>query len=91
MARYSRLDIGDEVYRPLPTSRTTSIRLANPVGNSREASELTLGFNWYLNRWVRVQFNWEHAWFRQPVQLGPGPQGLLDHQDTLLTRLQVIF
>ena len=91
VARYSRLDIGDEVYQPLPISRTRSIRLANPVGNSREASELTLGFNWYLNRWVRVQFNYEHAWFDTPVRLGPTPRGLLDHQDSLLTRLQVIF
>jgi hypothetical protein len=38
-----------------------------------------------------MQFNWEHAWFDTPVRLGPGPQGLLNHQDSLLTRFQVIF
>jgi hypothetical protein len=38
-----------------------------------------------------MQFNWEHAWFDDPVRLGPGPQGLLKHQDSLLTRFQVIF
>ena len=91
VARYSRLELGEEVFQALPTSRTTSIRLANPVGNTRGASELTLGFNWYLNNWVRMQFNYEHAWFDDSVRLGPTPRGLLDHQDSLLTRLQVIF
>jgi phosphate-selective porin OprO/OprP len=52
---------------------------------------MTLGYNWYLNKWVRVQFNWEHAWFDQKVRLGPGPRGLLNHQDTLMTRLQFVF
>ncbi|HMF12474.1 MAG TPA: hypothetical protein VKE94_09220, partial [Gemmataceae bacterium] len=73
------------------TGPTTFVALANPIGNSDRATELTLGFNWYLNAWVRMQFNWEHAWFAQPVRLGPGPDGLLRHQDSLLTRFQVIF
>jgi phosphate-selective porin OprO/OprP len=91
VARFSKLDLGAEVFQPLTTGRTTTISLANPNGNSRVASEITLGFNWYLNRWVRVQFNYEHSWFADPVRLGPTPRGLVDHQDALLTRLQVIF
>ena len=66
-------------------------RLADPAANSNGATELTVGFNWYLNKWVRTQVNWEHAWFDQPVRLGPGVVGLLGHQDTILTRFQVIF
>ena len=78
--------------RPEDTSQTfTSVQLADPTRYALEATETTLGFNWYLNRWVRMQFNWEHAWFDRPVQLGPAPGGLLRHQDSLLTRLQVIF
>jgi Domain of Unknown Function (DUF1080) len=46
-------------------------RLADPTKFSNSASELTVGFNWYLNSLVRMQFNWEHAWFGQPVLLGP--------------------
>lgn len=91
VARVSHLRVGDEVFEPIPTGRTKFVTLANPVGNSDRALELTLGFNWYLNEWVRMQFNWEHAWFAEPVRLAPGPTGLLRHQDTLLTRFQIIF
>jgi phosphate-selective porin OprO and OprP len=91
VARVSRLDLGAEVFEPLPTGRRTFIQLADPTRFSRGATELTLGYNWYLNKFVRMQFNGEHAWFDDPVRLGPGPDGLLRHQDSLLTRLQVIF
>jgi phosphate-selective porin OprO/OprP len=91
VARVSRLVMGDDVFKAFPTGPASTIRLANPVGNSPGATELTIGFNWYLNAWVRTQFNWEHAWFDDPVRLGPGPQGLLGHQDSLLMRFQVIF
>ena len=91
VARWSRLKLGDEVFAPLRASRTSTVRLADPKLYSSAATELTVGFNWYLNKWVRMQFNWEHAWFDDSVRLAPGPAGLLNHQDTLLTRLQVIF
>jgi phosphate-selective porin len=83
--RTSRLDLSPIVFAP------GAVRLADPATNSDGATEFTFGFNWYLNAWVRMQFNWERAWFEQPVRLGPGPAGLLGHQDTLLTRFQVIF
>jgi phosphate-selective porin OprO/OprP len=91
VARMSRLVMGDEVFKAFPAGGGTAVRLANPVGNSPGATEMTLGFNWYLNAWVRAQFNWEHAWFDDPVRLAPGPQGLLSHQDSLIMRFQVIF
>jgi hypothetical protein len=83
--RLSRLRLGDDVFAP------GAARLADPSRFSNGASELTAGFNWYLNRWVRTQFNWEHAWFDEPVQLGTGPQGRLNGQDTLMARFQIIF
>lgn len=85
VTRVSRLELGDVVFAPPPA------RLADPTRSARGATELTLGFNWYLNAWVRTQFNWEHAWFDDPVRLGAGPGGLLNHQDTLMTRFQIIF
>ena len=85
VGRVSRLRIGDAVFAPGPA------QLANPALYSPGATELTLGFNWYFNKWVRMQFNWEHDWFDDPVQLGPGSAGRLRHQDSLLTRFQVIF
>jgi phosphate-selective porin OprO/OprP len=91
VGRVSRLVMGDDVFRVFPTGPRTTIQLADPTRFSPGATEMTLGFNWYLNAWVRMQFNWEHAWFDDPVRLGPGPQGLLKQQDSLLTRFQVIF
>jgi phosphate-selective porin OprO/OprP len=66
-------------------------RLLDPARSATRATELTAGFNWYLNAWVRMQCNWEHAWFNGPVRLGTGPAGRKDHSDALLTRFQVIF
>jgi phosphate-selective porin OprO and OprP len=83
--RVSRLEVGYQAFVPLAT------QLANPALWSRGATEMTSGFNWYFNRFVRVQFNWEHAWFDQPVELGTGPSGKTQHQDTLATRFQIIF
>jgi hypothetical protein len=85
------MDLGGEVFTPFPTSRTTFVQVANPVGNSREATEFTVGFNWYLNAWVRVQCNYEHDWFGQPVLLGGGPANLTRDADALTTRFQIIF
>jgi phosphate-selective porin OprO and OprP len=85
VARVSRLTVGDTAFAP------GANQLANPAVSSPGATELTFGFNWYLNKWVRTQFNWEHAWFDRPVLLGPAPPGLLRTQNTLMARLQVIF
>jgi phosphate-selective porin OprO and OprP len=83
--RVSRLRLGEDVFAP------GDARLADPSRVSNGASELTFGFNWYLNRWVRTQFNWEHAWFDDPVRLSSGPQGRLKGQDTLMGRFQIVF
>jgi phosphate-selective porin OprO/OprP len=85
VARVSRLAVGDVVFAP------GAARLADPLAVSNTAIEMTLGFNWYLNKWVRMQLNYEHAWFGRPVRLGPGPQGLFTDHDSLQTRLQFIF
>jgi phosphate-selective porin OprO and OprP len=85
LARVSRLTVGDEVFA------TGLAQLADPTQSSDGATELTVGFNWYLNPWVRTQFNWEHTWIDELVRLGPGAGGLLGHQDTLMARFQIIF
>lgn len=87
VARASHLRVDDRIFEP------GKVQLANPDNFSSRATEMTLGFNWYLNDWVRVQFNWERSWFGQRVNLGPtgGPKALINTQDAFLTRLQVIF
>jgi phosphate-selective porin OprO/OprP len=64
-------------------------RLLDPARPATRATELTAGFNWYWNAWVRMQFNWEHARFNAPVRLGPAARR--DHSNALMARFQVIF
>ncbi len=82
VSRVSRIEASDRIF---------ANRLADPTTVSNGATEMTLGYNWYLNKWTRIQFNWEHVWFDRKVKLGNGPNGLLNSQDTLLTRLQFVF
>jgi len=79
--RISRLDVDPDVY---------AANLAKQGQSSLEATESTVGVNWYLNKWVRGQFNWEHAWFSNPVQIGNEPFPLTT-EDALYTRFQIIF
>jgi phosphate-selective porin OprO and OprP len=64
-------------------------RLLDAARPATRATEVTAGFNWYLNAWVRMQVNWEHAWFNAPVRLGPTARR--DHTNALMARFQVIF
>ena len=85
LVRVSHLQVAPSIFEPGAASQ-----LASPNGNSDAATELTVGFNWYLNSLVRMQFNWEHAWFQQPLLLGP-PSTYFRQTDAVLTRLQLIF
>ena len=81
IARLSKLDVDPEVF---------AAKLATPGVSSLGATEITCGFNWYLTRWIRTQFNWEHAWFSNPVQIG-NEHFPLTTEDALYTRFQLIF
>ena len=85
MCRVSRLDVDSRVFSPGLGN------LADPTKYSSGATESTFGFNWYWNKWARSQFNWEHAWFDDPVRLGVASNRFLKSQDTLLARFQFIF
>ncbi len=85
VGRVSWLQASDAVFTPGKT------QLADPAVSANGATEMTLGYNWYMNKWVRFQFNWEHAWFDRKVKLGTVPNGLLWSQDTIMTRLQFVF
>ncbi len=92
VGRVSRLELGSQVFTPFTVrsgSSTAVVRLADPTSFSRGCTEMTLGFNWYLNRFVKIQFNYEHDWFDDPVALGSTKK--LRFDDALLTRFQFNF
>jgi phosphate-selective porin OprO/OprP len=85
VARASRLHIDNAVFA------AGAANLATATGNSPTASELTVGFNWYLNAYVRMQFNYEHSWYASPIRIGTGTGGLVSRDDALISRLQLIW
>jgi phosphate-selective porin OprO/OprP len=86
VVRTSRLWLDPLVFTPGVS------QLVNPAFSSNAATELTVGLNWYLNAWVRVQINYERAWFDRPVSLPAAATGVPhSNTDTLAGRFQVIF
>lgn len=62
-ARYSYLSLGNQVF---------TYGLADPNLWSNTASMVDVGLNWYLNKFVKIYFDWEHAMFGSPVYYAPG-------------------
>jgi phosphate-selective porin OprO/OprP len=50
----------------------TSSGLVDPKLWSRNATVIDTGVNWYMNRFVRIFMDWQHAEFGSPVSLGGG-------------------
>ena len=86
IARMSEVHVSNQIFA------TGASQLADPTKYANQATEYTVGFNWYWNAWVRVQFNAEHDQFNEPVMLGTSKlSGQLFGQNTLYTRFQIIF
>jgi phosphate-selective porin OprO/OprP len=80
-ARYSLLDLDSRVF---------TAGLADPNLWTNRADMTDVGFNWYMNKFVKLYFDWEHAMFAQPVFFRPGP-GLTKTNDLFWLRCQVYF
>jgi len=78
-ARYSHVCVDPDVFR---------LGLADPVTAASKANALTFGLNWYLNRAVKVQLNYERTNFNRGIRFGTDVR---DHEDVFLSRLQVAF
>jgi phosphate-selective porin OprO/OprP len=75
-ARYGQLYIDSDAF-PF---------YADPAVSVNQIDEWTLGFNWYLNRWLRFMLNYENASFD-----GGAPTGDRNTERVVLTRLQINF
>ncbi|MGP0066806.1 MAG: porin, partial [Isosphaeraceae bacterium] len=62
-ARFADVSLGKQVFTG---------GLADPNLWTNQAYLIDVGVNWYLNRFVKVYFDWEHAIFGQPVAYSPG-------------------
>jgi phosphate-selective porin OprO and OprP len=79
-ARYSELDLDPRVF---------TAGLADPTLWTNRAQLIDVGCNWYLSKFVKVYFGWEHAIFATPVFSSNGrPQ---KSSDLFWTRAQFYF
>jgi phosphate-selective porin OprO/OprP len=80
--RYSRLKLGNQIF---------NAGLANPNDWTNNAGITDLGVNWYLNRFIRVTFDWQHAMYASPVLLNAGKDLRSLHNDLFWLRCQLYF
>lgn len=78
--RYDTLNVGTEVF-------TRGLADQNLWSNSIQMTDV--GMNWSLTQYVKMYFDWEHAFFGAPVQYAPGK--LQKTSDLFLIRFQLYF
>jgi phosphate-selective porin OprO/OprP len=79
-ARYSVLNIGDQIFTG---------GLTDPNLWTNQVETVDLGLNWYMNEYVKVYLDWQHAQFGQPTYYRPG--GLQKTSDLFWLRTQIYF
>jgi len=80
--RYSRLMLGDQVF---------SAGLANPDDWTNNIGITDIGCNWYLSRFVRITFDWQHSMYATPVLLNEQQDLRSKQNDLFWMRCQLYF
>jgi phosphate-selective porin OprO/OprP len=78
--RFSNLQLGDQVFTG---------GLANPADWANRVSTTDTGINWYWNHYVRWYFDWQHAFYNQPVFMSNTKS--TRHNDLYWLRTQIFF
>jgi phosphate-selective porin OprO/OprP len=80
--RYSDINISDKVF---------TSGLADDADWTRRVGMTDIGFNWYLNRFVKITFDWQHAMFASPILLNEVTDKRGSHTDLYWMRCQLCF
>jgi len=78
--RYNYMDIGNQVF-------TNGIASSN--GNANRLWMSDVGFNWYLNQWTKVVFDWNYDAFNRPVLYATGKTQT--YSNMLWARVELYF
>ncbi|MGE3809126.1 MAG: porin, partial [Gemmataceae bacterium] len=81
-ARYTQLNLGQQVFDG---------GLADPNFWSKDAYVTDIGANWYLNRFVKVYFDWQHSTFGSPILLNEAKQKFGRNDDLFWIRMQLYY
>ncbi len=79
-ARYAQFRADGDTFR---------LGFADPTAAGQNVEAYTLGLNWYLNRFVKAQLNYERTDFGRGLRFGSADTR--DHEDVLLSRFQIGF
>lgn len=79
--RFSELDLGKQIF---------AAGFADPNLWSNHASATDIGANWYWNYYTKIYFDWQHAFFGNPVTTGSSNR-LMSTTDLYWLRFQVFF
>jgi phosphate-selective porin OprO/OprP len=79
-ARFDEFQLGNEVFTQ---------GLADPTLYTNRVRTIDAGVNWYLNKFVKIYFDWQHSMYGQPVVFSPGKTHR--SSDLFWTRLQFCF
>lgn len=80
-ARFSELTLGKQIF---PSG------FADPNLWSNKASATDIGLNWYLNYQTKVYFDWQHAFYGNPITTGSGNR-YMSTSDLFWLRFQLFF
>ena len=82
-ARYGELHVDDAVFDD---------GFANLANSAKTARELTVGLNWYLNRFLKWQLNFGHTWFDGGANGSqPGATSNRAAENVIVTRFQIQY
>lgn len=80
--RYSQLDLDEKVF---------SAGLADAGKWTRSAYVTDTGFNWYMNRFIKFYFDWQHSIYGTPVLINEGKQTFSRTDDLWWIRCQIYY
>ena len=78
--RFANLQLGDQIFTG---------GFANPADWANRVSTTDTGVNWYLNHYVRMYFDWQHAFYNRPVYMSD--TNSTRHNDLYWFRTQIFF
>jgi len=79
--RFSQIDIGRQVF---------AAGLADPNLWTNRASAVDVGTNWYLNYYTKIYFDWQHAFYGNPITTGSSNR-FTSTTDLFWLRFQLFF
>lgn len=85
------LGIAPRMQSQLPSTSTLRRKGGGGTFGDRPDERLTVGLNWYLNRWVWAMLNFEHAIWDRSLPLGGASGVRLRTQDALGIRTTVMW